>query len=190
MISSLPTPGVLPVWEGERLSVGEAMAWFRSARPCLRPDWVALVDGAVPRSLIKYTPRVVPAALVIAPVAAPGAPLVADTGNPAQVSARDALIAQVTEENLIRATERDAHEAELKYELFMALDSSLRSHAPLLLSYLKTTFHWRTTQLGLMVLWRTTICTSHSPVPTLLRCAPRTPTSRKLVYCSGRHVCL
>eukprot|EP00327_Prymnesium_parvum_P009921 CAMPEP_0184388058 /NCGR_PEP_ID=MMETSP0007-20130409/11275_1 /TAXON_ID=97485 /ORGANISM="Prymnesium parvum, Strain Texoma1" /LENGTH=270 /DNA_ID=CAMNT_0026736745 /DNA_START=371 /DNA_END=1180 /DNA_ORIENTATION=- len=138
VMQSIPTPGVFPLWESERLSVGDARAWFRSARPCLRPDWVALVDGATPRSLIKYTARAAPTALTLAP-AAPAAP-VADTGTPAQVAARDTLIAQVAEENALRALELAAHDAELRYEFFLALDSALRFHAPLLLQHLQTAF--------------------------------------------------
>ena len=98
MASPQPVPGVFPLFRSERPSVAAAKEWFRDARPCLLPDWSALVAGVTPCPLLAYAPRTVPATLVV------GADLaVAGAISPAQVATRDALIQQVIDDNYVRA---------------------------------------------------------------------------------------
>ena len=100
----------------------------------LPSDWSALYHGAVPRTLLQYTPVTVPAALV---VGAGGGGNAALATSQSAVNQRDLDIAKTNDSNILRAQTRTSHEAELRNDFFLALENSLFESAKLLLTSLK-----------------------------------------------------
>ena len=92
------TPGVFSSWPSERPGVSASRQWFKRNSNNLFSDWAALKDGVAVRSLLQYSPRTPPAALLpSADFTVPGAI------TPVHVNQRDALIQQVASENTVRA---------------------------------------------------------------------------------------
>ena len=131
-MSTTGTPGVFSPWPAERPSVSVAKDWFLRNQPNLLSDWAALKDGVAVRSLLQYSPRTPPAALLpSADFTVPGAI------TPVHVNQRDALIQQVVSENTVRAEQLAAARAEIQNAFWSAISSALVDTAPLLLQRLE-----------------------------------------------------
>ena len=99
-----------PKHPGQSCTFAEGQKWVDAVVRQLSSDWSALYSGAVPRTLLQYTPLAVPVALVLNPANA------AAGGGTTQSSVhqRDMEISKVTDSNVLRALSRTAHEAEMK----------------------------------------------------------------------------
>ena len=101
-------------------------------RRLLPADWLALVDGLTPRSLLQYALQTVPEALVyaVASDADPGVPQ-------SSVLTRAAERQRIEDANNLKTVTRRAHVAELRNDFFISLEMSLSDSAPLLLDQLR-----------------------------------------------------
>ena len=66
-----------PVHPGQACSTADGKMWALSVRRLLPADWLSLLDGVTPRSLLQYTQHTVPTALAFLPAvdaANPGVP--------------------------------------------------------------------------------------------------------------------
>jgi hypothetical protein len=121
-----------PVHPGQACTSAEGKMWAVTVRRILPSDWLALMDGTPPRTLLQYQTQTVPGALIFAP------PVDANPGVPqASVLARDLEIQRITDANTIKQATHQAHEAELRNDFFIALEMSLADTAPLLLDKLR-----------------------------------------------------
>ena len=124
----------LPAHPGQACTLAEGKKWALTIRRTLPADWLSMLNGATPRTLLQYSAIAVPAALVF---------MVADVANgvpgtPQQsVIARDLEISKTTDMNVARALSKASHEAELRNEFFVALEITLSDSAPLLLDKLR-----------------------------------------------------
>ena len=94
-------------------------------------DWKALIAGIPPHSLVHLIALPVPAALVVDLV---GPPVV----SYAMKIARDLVIAETNQKNVVMAATRVSGMASMQNAIFDALKRSLRPNAPLLLEALET----------------------------------------------------
>ena len=101
----------LPAHPGQACTLAEGKKWAIQIRRTLPADWLSMLNGATPRTLLQYSALAVPATLVfLAADVANGVP-----GTP-QVSAiaRELEIAKTGDVNSARALAKTSQEAELR----------------------------------------------------------------------------
>ena len=118
----------LPLFAKERPSAETVKEWVEKARPLLKPDETALIDGDEPRSLLVYKHSSLPAALIVE--GATGGMVGISAAN---VATRDAQRQSILDANALKDDQSRSHRSEIEDGLFKRLQSALMPNAPLLL---------------------------------------------------------
>ena len=123
MGDSKPGANIFPPFPGERPTSEDILKWLKEATPLLTADESALAGGLVPRSLLTYSPGIVPVPLVVA------------TGiTETTVTAREALIFDRVDANQTKQLQHDTHLSEIENNWFKKFQAAFRTSAPLLLA--------------------------------------------------------